>query len=82
MLTTMEEEVDELWTSRVTRTPMTRPARGLDKTVLSLKMSPAALPGQDEHTSMYIKTIAVESEWKEYKSRSLWVIVTPTCGFR
>lgn len=49
MLTTMEEEVDELWTSRVTRTPMTRPARGLDSTVLSWKMSPAVLPGQGEH---------------------------------
>lgn len=44
MLTTMEDEVDELWTSKVTRTPMTRPARGLDKTTLSWKMSPAAFP--------------------------------------
>lgn len=44
MLTTMEEEVDELWTSSVTKTPMTRPARGLDKTELSWKMLPAALP--------------------------------------
>lgn len=44
MLTTMEEEVDELCTSRVTRTPMTRPANGLDKTELSWKMSPAVLP--------------------------------------
>ncbi|PWA32730.1 hypothetical protein CCH79_00012430 [Gambusia affinis] len=35
MLTTIEEEVDELWTSRVTRTPMTKPARGLDKTEFS-----------------------------------------------
>lgn len=49
MLTTMEEEVDELWTNRVTRTPMTRPARGLDKTELSWKISPAALPGYSEH---------------------------------
>lgn len=52
MLTTIEEEVDELWTSRVTSTPMTRPARGLDKTELSLKMSPAVLPGHVEHRSM------------------------------
>lgn len=49
MLTTMEEEVDELWTSRVTRTPMTKPARGLDKILLSWKMSPAVLPGPGEH---------------------------------
>lgn len=45
MLTTMEEEVDELWTSSVTRIPMTNPATGLDRTALSWKMLPAALPG-------------------------------------
>lgn len=45
MLTTMEEEVDELWTSSVTRMPITSPATGLDRTQLSWKMFPAALPG-------------------------------------
>lgn len=44
MLTTMEEDVLELWTSTVTSTPMTSPATGLDSTTLSLKMSPAILP--------------------------------------
>lgn len=58
MLTTIEEEVDELWTSRVTRMPMTTPARGLDKTVLSWKMLPAVLPG---HTSMDILFSTVSS---------------------
>lgn len=45
MLTTMEEEVDELWTSSVTRMPITSPATGLERTQLSWKMFPAALPG-------------------------------------
>lgn len=45
MLTTMEEEVDELWTSSVTRMPITSPATGLDRTLLSWKMFPAARPG-------------------------------------
>lgn len=45
MLTTMEEEVDELWTSSVTRMPITSPATGLDRTQLSWEMLPAALPG-------------------------------------
>lgn len=44
MLTTMEEEVLELWTITVTNTPMTSPATGLASTILSLKISPAALP--------------------------------------
>lgn len=44
MLTTIDEEVEELWTSRVTRTPMTKPASGLDKMELSWKMLPAVLP--------------------------------------
>lgn len=34
-LTTMEVEVDELWTSTVTKTPTTNPATGLDSTALS-----------------------------------------------
>lgn len=45
MLTTMEEDVLELCTRTVTSTPMTSPATGLDSTTLSLKMSPATLPG-------------------------------------
>lgn len=44
MLTTIEEDVLELWTRTVTSTPMTKPATGLDSTTLSLKMSPAILP--------------------------------------
>lgn len=44
-LTTMEVEVDELWTSTVTKIPTTSPATGLDSTALSWKMSPATLPG-------------------------------------
>ena len=44
-LTTMEVEVDELWTSTVTKIPTTSPATGLDSTALSRKMSPATLPG-------------------------------------
>lgn len=44
MLTTMDEEVLELWTNTVTRTPITRPATGLDNTTLSWKISPAAFP--------------------------------------
>ena len=44
-LTIMEEEVDELWTSTVTNIPTTSPATGFDSTALSLKMSPATLPG-------------------------------------
>lgn len=44
MLTTIEEEVLELWTSTVTNTPITSPATGLASTALSWKMSPAALP--------------------------------------
>lgn len=44
-LTTMEVEVDELWTSTVTKIPTTSPATGLDSTTLSWKMSPATLPG-------------------------------------
>ena len=44
MLTTMEEEVLELWTRTVTMTPMTSPATGFDNTAFSWKMSPAALP--------------------------------------
>lgn len=45
MLTTIEEEVDELWTNSVTRIPITNPATGFDRTVLSWKMLPAVLPG-------------------------------------
>ena len=41
----MEVEVDELWTSTVTKIPTTSPATGLDSTALSRKMSPATLPG-------------------------------------
>ena len=44
MLTTMEDEVLELWTSSVTSTPITRPARGLESTALSWKISPAVFP--------------------------------------
>lgn len=44
-LTMIEVEVDELWTSTVTKIPTTRPATGLDSTALSWKMSPATLPG-------------------------------------
>lgn len=44
MLTTMEEDVLELWTRTVTSTPMTSPATGLDSTTFSLKMSPVTLP--------------------------------------
>lgn len=50
MLTTMEEEVDELWTSSVTRIPSTSPATGLDRTKVSWKMLPAALPGRIQQT--------------------------------
>ena len=75
MLTTMEEEVDELWTSRVTRTPMTKPARGFERTELSWKMSPAALPGWGEYRSMYtvrtllfpFKTVSGERDWIKCK---------------
>lgn len=44
MVTTIDEEVLELWTRSVTSIPITRPARGFDSTVFSWKMSPAALP--------------------------------------
>lgn len=44
-LTTIEVEVDELWTSTVTKIPTTRPATGLDSITLSWKMSPATFPG-------------------------------------
>lgn len=44
MLTIMDEEVLELWTITVTKTPITSPATGLESTESSLKMSPAALP--------------------------------------
>lgn len=44
MLTIMEEEVLELWTITVTRTPITSPATGFESTESSLNMSPAALP--------------------------------------
>ncbi|KAG7264654.1 hypothetical protein CRUP_032061 [Coryphaenoides rupestris] len=48
MLTTIEEEVEELCTSRVTSTPITRPAKGLASTELSWKMSPAPTSHQLE----------------------------------
>lgn len=60
MLTTMEEEVDELCTSSVTRMPMTTPASGLDRTVLSWKMLPAALPARAHthtHTSVDVDVV-------------------------
>lgn len=44
MLTIMDEEVLELWTITVTRTPITKPATGFESTESSLNMSPAALP--------------------------------------
>lgn len=44
MLTMMDEEVLELCTITVTRTPITRPATGFDNTESFLKISPAALP--------------------------------------
>ena len=47
MLTTMEEEVEELCTSSVTNTPITRPASGFASTELSWKISPAAFPGEE-----------------------------------
>lgn len=43
IVTTMEVEVDELWTMTVARTPSISPARGLDNTPL-LNALPAALP--------------------------------------
>lgn len=46
MLTTMDVEVLELCTSTVTRIPTTRPATGLDRMALSLKMSPATFPAE------------------------------------
>lgn len=63
-LTTMEEEVDELWTSTVTKIPTTSPATGLDSTTLSWKMSPATLPGlicsphthRDKHAYTHMQT--------------------------
>ena len=51
MLTTMEEDVLELCTRTVTSTPMTSPARGLDSTMLSLKMSPVTLPAPRKQVS-------------------------------
>lgn len=51
MLTTMEEDVLELCTRTVTSTPMTSPARGLDSTTLSLKMSPVTLPAPRRQVS-------------------------------
>ena len=47
MLTTMEEDVLELCTRTVTKTPITSPATGLDSTTLSWKMSPAAFPTEN-----------------------------------
>lgn len=44
MLTTIDEEVLELWTRRVTSIPITRPAKGFESTLFSWKMSPAAFP--------------------------------------
>lgn len=44
MLTIMDEEVLELCTITVTRTPITSPATGFESTESSLNMSPAALP--------------------------------------
>lgn len=48
MLTTMDVEVLELWTSTVTRIPTTSPATGLDRMALSLKISPATFPEEQE----------------------------------
>lgn len=44
MLTIIDEEVLELCTMTVTKTPITSPATGFDSTESSRKMSPAALP--------------------------------------
>lgn len=44
MLTTMDEDVLELWTMTVTSTPITSPATGFANTTLSWKISPAAFP--------------------------------------
>lgn len=45
-LTMIEVEVEELWTSTVTKIPTTKPATGLDRIAFSWKMSPATFPGR------------------------------------
>lgn len=59
MLTTMDVEVLELCTSTVTRIPTTRPATGLDRMALSLKMSPATFP--EEHKPTLSETLRAPS---------------------
>lgn len=50
MLTTIEEEVLELCTRTVTRTPITIPATGLDIMELLLKNCPATFPEENKCT--------------------------------
>ncbi len=49
-LTTKEVDVLELWTRTVTSIPTTIPATGLERTALSLNMSPATLHVQRYNT--------------------------------
>ena len=44
MATTMEVDVEELWTRTVASKPMTTPATGFERTEVSVKTSPACLP--------------------------------------
>ncbi len=54
MLTTIDEEVLELWTRSVTSIPITSPAKGFDSTEFSWKISPAALPEKQKMYSLCI----------------------------
>ena len=44
MATTMEVDVDELWTRTVANKPITTPATGFERTDFSVKTSPACFP--------------------------------------
>lgn len=67
MLTMMDEEVLELWTITVTRTPITSPATGLESTESSLKMSPAALPTKtySQLEKYKVKSIRISRAFKD-----------------
>lgn len=67
MLTMMEVEVLELWTRTVTRIPTTRPATGLERIALSLKMSPATLPGKEARPREL--GLCTESLWDLHESK-------------
>ncbi len=54
MLTTIDEEVLELWTRSVTSIPITSPAKGFDSTEFFWKISPAALPEKQKTHSLCI----------------------------